>query len=313
MMQRLLTYILLLVVSISWGQNDASLSLVTDKNKVEIGDPILASIRFTYPSSYDAAEIIFPQKDESTPISDTIDVWGAKEPVIKLDEQNGLITWQQDLTIAVFWGGNIQLGPFKAIMGQDTLWSNVVTLSIATPDVDVEEDFKGIKTIEKDPFTWWEQIKLFVKTYWIWIVSILVLIALAIALPYFIKKKKEQEVKVPKIPLPIRLMSQLEEVDKKQLWQNEKHKAYYSEVTDVIRKLLEHKFDIHAMEQTSDEILASLRLSSISKPELNELSSLFELADMIKFAKSTPVPKENITAMKLAKSLVQREIDTLKK
>ena len=312
-MQRLLTYILLLVASTFWGQNDASLSLVTDKNKVEIGDPILASIRFTYPSSYDAAEIVFPQKDESTPINDTIDVWGAKDPVIKLDEQNGLITWQQDLTIAVFSGGNIQLGPFKAIMGQDTLWSNVVTLSIATPDVDIKEDFKGIKTIEKDPFTWWEKIMLFVKTYWIWIVSILSLIALAIVIPYLIKKKKEQEVKAPKIPLPIRLMSQLEEVEQKQLWQNGRHKAYYSEVTNVIRKLLEHKFDIHAMEQTSDEILASLRLSSISKTELNELSSLFELADMIKFAKSTPVPEENITAMKLAKSLVQREINTIEK
>jgi hypothetical protein len=107
-------------------------------------------------------------------------------------------------------------------------------------------------------------------------------------------------------------MAQLIAVEEQQLWQKNQHKEYYTGVTDVIRKLIEYKFDIPAMEKTSYEILSGLKLSSIDKSELNQLSRLFELADVIKFAKSTPQPEENKKAMLIAKNLLTREIEAKK-
>ena len=83
-------------------------------------------------------------------------------------------------------------------------------------------------------------------------------------------------------------------------------------MTDVIRRFLEYKYQIAALEKTSDEILNSLSLSSINKNDYNQLKNLFSLANMIKFAKSMPVAEENIQAMTIAKGLINKEIRKLK-
>ena len=43
------------------------------------------------------------------------------------------------------------------------------------------------------------------------------------------------------------------------LWQKDKTKQYYSEVTEALRIYIENRFEIPAMERTTDEIIDSFR------------------------------------------------------
>jgi hypothetical protein len=306
-MRSILTYGLVLLLALSsFAQADISFSLTVKKNTVNLGDPINATLQLSSSNGSSLNEVVYPYFTEGESLNDTIDVWEVGEPITTAT------SWSQEIIFSAFWGGDTELGPFSVVINGDTLKSNTVTLQVYTPEVDLESNFKGIKPIFKDPFTTWEMVKMWFIKYWIVLAVLLILLVLAFVLKFYTSKRKNRVPVGPVIPIPIQLMSQLVSVEDQQLWQKDQHKEYYTGVTDVIRKLIEFKFDIPAMEKTSHEILSGLRLSSIDKSELNELSSLFELADVIKFAKSKPLPEENKKAMKIAKVLVQREIEAKK-
>lgn len=291
-------------------------SLVADKNKILIGDQVSLSLRYTFDASIDPNMVIYPKLESNQSINDTIEIISALEPKIstKTDNQgNELLVWQQEFTVGLYAGGNIQLGPFKAILSGDTIVSNVTTLVVETPELQEEVGFVGIKDISTDPYTFWEKVMLWLKEHWILLTIILCVILGSIGILLYLRKKPEQAaIKKPAIPLPEQWLAHLNQVEQQQLWQNGQHKLYYTEVTDTIRKFLEYKFNIQAMEQTSDEIIQALRLSSINKELMSKIQNLFSLSDLIKFAKTTPMPQENEMAMTIAKQILTDEIKTLK-
>ena len=76
---------------------------------------------------------------------------------------------------------------------------------------------------------------------------------------------------------------------------------------------MEHRYQIQTFEKTSDEILKSLKWSSIPENFFSELSRLFEIADGVKFAKLKPLEKDNLHAFKITKTLIEEERTDLKK
>lgn len=320
MMKYLHIILLLLISTCTFAQQSITFSLVTEKNKIAIGDPVQVSMRINYPAHIVPSSISFPELESNQKINDTIDVIAAKAPtsVSGQDNQgNPIMTWQQDFSVGIYAGGNIEIGPFEVIIGngeeKDTILSNVATVSVETPELQEDKGFVGIKGIEKDPFTLWEKILMWLRKYWLWItIPILLILGTIFLIKYLNKKPEVQVAQTPKIPIPVQLLNKLEEVEQAAIWKEGKHKEYYSDVTDVIRKLLEYKYQIPAMEKTSDEILQSLSLSGINKNDYNQLQNLFALSNMIKFAKSSALAEENVQAMTIAKSLVKREIKKTK-
>lgn len=290
-------------------------SLVTDANKIEIGDQIGVSVRFTFDANVNPADITYPKIEADQSINESIDIIYAEEPNTEssTDNQgNPQIIWQQNFVIGIYSGGNVQLGPFKAVLGADTISTNVTTIQVALPELQEDKGFVGIKDISTDPYTFWEKVMIWIKKHWIAILVVILLIIGAILTAIYVNKKPEEKVvKGPIVPLPLQWMKQLEEIENQQLWQNGKHKEYYIEVTGVIRKFIEYKYNIKALEQTSHEIIDSLRLSSIDPAMMTRIQNLFALADLIKFAKSLPTSKENEEAMSIAKSILSAEISQL--
>ena len=90
-------------------------------------------------------------------------------------------------------------------------------------------------------------------------------------------------------------LQELEKLKNEELWQHEKVKDYYTRLTDIIRIYVEDRFGIATMEQTTFEILTSLKGNEamIEKKSVNDLKEILELADFVKFAKLTPLPDEN--------------------
>ena len=115
--------------------------------------------------------------------------------------------------------------------------------------------------------------------------------------------KKFEEIEIT--PAHIIALNNLNEIEKKELWQQNKLKEYHSEISEILRKYIEGRFNCLALEATTDEIMTSLKNQLTN--ELNiDLRNVLQTADLAKFAKSKPSEKENIDSMILAKKFVNQ-------
>ena len=99
------------------------------------------------------------------------------------------------------------------------------------------------------------------------------------------RKKVEQAIK------------ELDEIKQQKLWQQGRSKEYYTLITDTLRKYIEERFGINAMEMTSGEILELIRKNSEAQSVYDNLRQILQLADFVKFAKMNPLPDENDLSM----------------
>ena len=89
------------------------------------------------------------------------------------------------------------------------------------------------------------------------------------------------------------------------LWQNSKHKQYYSALSDILRTYIANAFSIGAMEMTTDEIIEALQDERISQKSKMDLVSILRDADLVKFAKATPEAEDNELAFDKAYYFVE--------
>ena len=97
----------------------------------------------------------------------------------------------------------------------------------------------------------------------------------------------------PPVPAHIVAIESLEKLRNEKLWQNNKHKLYYSGLSDILRTYLAGRFDVGAMEMTTDEIADTLRNIDIEQKQKMDLLAVLRDADLVKFAKATPEAEDN--------------------
>ncbi len=100
----------------------------------------------------------------------------------------------------------------------------------------------------------------------------------------------------PTPPLPPHVVANkaLEELHNRKLWQNGKYKLYYTSLTTILRIYIAGRYEIGALEMTSDEILAALSgAEGISQKSMTDLGTILRQADMVKFAKAEPDAEDN--------------------
>ena len=73
---------------------------------------------------------------------------------------------------------------------------------------------------------------------------------------------------------------------------SEDQKAYYTMLTDTLRQYIQERFGFNAKEMTSAEILQHLHETG-DRDMLDELTELFQTADLVKFAKYSTLLNEN--------------------
>ena len=184
--------------------------------------------------------------------------------------------------------------------------SAVDSLPLVVLDVNVDTsaraDIKDIAGIEQAPYSFWEIFR--------WVLLGLGVIALGL-LSWWIytHRKKIQEVLGPHEPIDTRnpeerALDTLEELRRKQLWQSGRVKEYHTELTDAVRRFIEEATGIRATELTSDETIEAVE-SGEWRAESGLLRSIFTTADLVKFAKSEPLPHEHDRSMNDAVAFVK--------
>ena len=101
----------------------------------------------------------------------------------------------------------------------------------------------------------------------------------------------------------------LDKLKEEHLWQSGELKAYHSRLTDIVREYIEHRFQIHTLERTSDEVLDSFKNAGLSnKIPFESLQQLLYQADRVKFAKGKPQPEDNVRSLEQAYDFVKQTL-----
>jgi len=213
------------------------------------------------------------------------------------------------LLLTAWMGGSYTLPDIPILMDGDTLVFKAPTEPLEVTELPVDmETFQAhdIKDQVKFPYTLAELFP------WIY-GGILVLLALTALILFLIyREKKTEEIRQAE-PAHIRALRQLDKYRGQQYWKPEQQKNFYSGVTDALREYIASRYGVGALEMTTAEIFQDLKNSDIPEDLYQEMQTLFERADFVKFAKFTATDQENATvlpqAIRFVTTTYQTEIE----
>ncbi len=262
-----------------------------DSTNILLGDQVKLFLEIDHPKN---VNIEFPQvPDTLVNLIEVLDKSGID--TFPLDDE----TFQKQIQayiITCFDSGSYRIPPqwFKIDLNGriDSVPTNGVTLNVFTMAIDTTRGPTDIKMPYDAPLT--------LKEVTPYILGVILIGAIIFLILYSLKRKKKGKPiftlpTKPKEPAHIVALRELDRIKSEKIWQKDKIKQYYSEVTEVIRTYIEERFEIAAMEQTSDETLDSFkfRRDLINEKQLLNLSRILKLSDLVKFAKYTPLPDDN--------------------
>jgi hypothetical protein len=273
-----------------------------DTNKIIIGDQVLLKLKATYPAG---TSLAWPILSDS--LNENIEII-KKSAIDTLSKSAKEMTLGQSLTITSFDSGSFYIPQisFKYKKTGDTSYLEALTdslqFNINTVAVDTTLAIKDIKGPLSVPLTFMEVLP--------YIIGIILIAAIVWLVIYYLRKRKRGESLIdfskPKLPPHEIALSALSELRNKKLWQNNFVKLYYTELTEIIRTYMEGRFGVFAMEMTTDEIMDSLTSHNIQGGLKNKLRQTLVLADLVKFAKSNPLPNEHDQCLDIAFEFVNQ-------
>lgn len=292
----ILTFFLLLTGStnVLFAQN-SEVKASLDTNKIQIGEQTTFEFLITTQKN---SSLQWPQIQDT--LTEKIEVVQIHKPdTNKINDEYREI--RKDYTVTSFDSGYHAIPPFTFSIEEDSIKTEALMLQVQTMEVDTTKEIKPIKGIHKEPVTFQDVIP--------WLLGALAVLGLALLIYFYLKKKKQktsdQPVPAkPALPPAEEALNRLQELEDKKLWQNDQTKKYYIELTAIIRHYIERRFEIDAEELTSKEILDQIK-QSIAADAYENLKSLLELADLVKFARVIPLPDENAQSAKSAKQFVE--------
>ena len=220
-------------------------------------------------------------------------------PVDTLQREGRQLKLRKRYRLAAFEEGKFNLGTARVLYADkniiDTLQSaDSVYLEVATFQIDSTSqsiyDLKAQKTL---PFRFGE-----VAGYVQWaVLALLILVAAAYAFHKWLERRGKHFADLfrPTPPLPphVAAIQALEALHNQKLWQNNRHKQYYSGLSDIVRTYIAARWEIGAMEMTSDEIIEAMRGEERPDKARMDLTTILRDADLVKFAKATPDAEQN--------------------
>lgn len=230
-------------------------------------------------------------------------------------------TVRQRYLVTSFDTGMHYIPPVDVLILPDstTVATPDMVLNVLNPFQQIEVDEQSgvpritdIKQAKDAPFMLVELLE-----YWPWLVLGLVVVGGAVLGTWLYRRHKRKmagvvkKVRKPAEPPYVVALRELSRIKEEKLWQHNRCKDYYSELTDTLRRYISDRFGLSAMEKTTDEIVEDifpvLDGDIVNK---NRLQDVLTLADYVKFAKHEPLPDENDMAMKKAVDFVNGTMPT---
>jgi hypothetical protein len=303
MKPKLITIVFVLFLSIPLAVFAQQARLSLEPDEISIGVPARMVIDVEVPAD---GVLIWPDIEEAT--GKDIEVLRFGNPDTLKKEENILVL-RQTHSITAWKDGFIPIPPmqFLQITDGDTLLfeTQADLLQVKGVEVDLDSHYRDIKPLFYIPYTLKELLP--------YILLALAIGAFILFLVRYLKKPAKKTGKLtiwekPDVPAHIAAISALESLKRKKLWQNGNIKPYHSELTDILRKYISRRFHIDAIEMTTSELLHILPQQLANDEHVQLLRSIFEMADLVKFARFKPLPDEHALVMDRAMEFVKSTI-----
>jgi hypothetical protein len=225
--------------------------------------------------------------------------------VVTIERQGAELQWLIRLT--TIDSGKVFLPPIEfgySTKGDTTIYkayTNSLLLNITGVNINPQGEIKDIKPPMDAPWLFEDFLP--------YLIVLVIIASLALGYYYYRKKIKAKkdilaDVKIV-IPPHREALTALRVLEEKKLWQQGLIKEYYSDITEIIRRFFERRWDIIALEMTTDEIMAQIKHIPDALMVWKEMDSFFLTADLVKFAKYQPAPEENEKEMQTAYIIVR--------
>jgi hypothetical protein len=277
-MKKYILHIFLLITTITFAQNPKVKAQI-ETSQIRIGEQFSLKI-----SINEINNVILPKL-----VLKGLEVIDS----IKIDTLNNMLV--QKYVLTGFDSGAYYIPQQQIFIRNQAYLTDSLLVNVATVAIDTTKVKKyPIKTIKAEPYTF-DDFKIYIY---------LLLAALAIIgfwIYWFVIRKRKTEEDKPTykvLPPYEEAIFKLNELDEKLLWQNNKVKEYYSELTEIVRGYIERELKVPALEKTTDEIVEMLKdfneaqTINTSKETIKKLKELLQEADLVKFAKSKPLSLE---------------------
>ncbi|HTN05222.1 BatD family protein [Agriterribacter sp.] len=192
-----------------------------------------------------------------------------------------LTTYRQAFTITGFDSGIWVIPAVKVIINKKTIQADSLPVTIVPVQLkdSTYHDIREIIDVPDEKAPWWY-----------WVAGVLSLIALGVLVWLWLKSRPGKPVAGTTVnafsPLQ-EAMNGLRQLAAEQLTDKGEWKKYYSVLTGIFKRYMERKFQTHAMQKTTGELLLQLK-SRLDKEQVSETAEALRIADAVKFAKYRP-------------------------
>ena len=280
-----------------------SIQSTVSKSKITLGDTITYTVTVTREPD---VKVKLPQLAENLGQFEIRD-YKVFNPVKK----NGKIIDRVQYKISTFDVGDFKIPPIAVAYSippdttEHLLKSEAIKITVESLAPSAEGDIKDIKPPVELPFDWKPVIRYGLAGFFL-------LLLLAIGIYFWMRRRKgkpllPQKTEPRRPPHEIALEA-LERLRESNLLEKQGAKAYYSEISEIIRRYIEGRFGIEAMDLTSTELLAELEKVLLEDALMKTMTEMTDLSDLVKFAKYQPTDEENARILEMAFEFVRETL-----
>ena len=304
MSRRILSFLILTIVtlagSVGMSAGDVKLSVKLDSAYVLMGKATPLHVELQAPASPEGSLII----PEDT-ISQAVEVLRML-PADTTELPGDRIQVTREILLQSFDSGTYLLNPVKYVSGSETIASNRLVLKVIPVDVDSLTTIHDYADVVDPSRRLVDYLPDFLADYGVWILALLAVLAIGYFLARrYMRREVIAEKKAVVIPPYELAMQELEALKSDHLCEQGQEKEFYTRLTDILRRYLQGRFGINAMEMTTTQIRSILAQSEETRLTRRNMEQVLETADFVKFAKVRPLPDDNTRSFRSAQQFVE--------
>jgi len=146
------------------------------------------------------------------------------------------------------------------------------------------------------------------KSYW-WIWTLAGVVGAAAGVTGFVYARRRRSRQIIRILKPAHEIAyeRLRRLVKAELIKAGKIKQFYQQITDILRHYIEHRFNLRAPEQTTEEFLTELAGADVlADADKKDLADFLNHCDLVKFARHRPATEQIQKTFDLVKNFIEK-------
>lgn len=304
-------FLLFCLIGCSWGilaQDKGQANIFMDSTSFLIGDQVSMELVVNIPAGYTPT---FPIVDELLE-NEKLEIVDQQERELIKGRPN--YTYKQKFTLTAWEPGSYQIPALSFAYKNNgklvEFESATLMLSVTAPQVTGDSTYVAdIKTILAESPNFLDKLYAFF-THPVVITILALLLAFFAFFGFMLYKNRTNHV-IAKTPEEI-MLQQLEALKQSDLLGQHRYKEYHTSISFLLRTYLGGRFRIKALERPTSDFLPELKQHRLLNPFLyEEFETVLEHADLIKYAKASPLDIANKKALSFCFELIDSVQETL--